>query len=715
MLRAVPGVVVVACLMSLSTSSRPIADRADDGPAARVIVQGVGAADAVRGVGGILTHDLSVIDAVAAPLTRRQRAQLAERGFRLYDDHEVRSTGTATSASRTVKDQFTQVSYSNNHGTQRWANNWVEIGDDGEPWQSDHISIVDDLLGKRLRIASGGKSIWRKATLPSTATKATLTFKYRRANLESGDCVSVQASSNGGTSWTTVGRLCGAANDLLYRSATYDLTAYRSAQTAVRFSSELASNGGLWTWPNDAVFIDDVQLEYDGFVPGNSYPVLSGVSTLHGQGIRGTGVAVAVIDSGHWSHPNLDNGSAGWMRVMAQYDAIRNVLDAYNGAPPVSNDGSGHGSHVASLIAGSGRASDGKFFGVAPNAQLISIKAFDTNGAGRYADVIRAIGWVVTNRNKYDIRVLNCSFSAGARSHYWDDPINQAVMRAWHSGVAVVASAGNRGPSPMTIGVPGNVPYVITVGAVSDNVTPTSGSDDFLTSFSSTGPTIEGFVKPEILAPGGHAWGLMATGARIAQQYPQFRNDGDYFTMSGTSQSTAVVSGVLALMFQRQWVTPDDAKCLLMSSARAALNSSQQPAYSVFQQGAGLIDAVAAVNGTARGCANQGMDLAGDIAGTRHYGGPARRDTYGRYYLEHVSGPGYTWSGGYTKGSGLYWSSSYAWSDELIWNDELVWVDELLWIDELTWLDELPWIDSGPSWTGELTEAVAINIWAPQE
>ena len=101
----------------------------------------------------------------------------------------------------------------------------------------------------------------------------------------------------------------------------------------------------------------------------------------------------------------------------------------------------------------------------------------------------------------YGIRVLNLSFSAAPQSHYWDDPINQAVMALWQAGVVVVASAGNTGPDAMTIGVPGNLPYIITVG-VSDGMTPQTFDDDYLASFSSCGPTAEGFVKPEIVAPG---------------------------------------------------------------------------------------------------------------------------------------------------------------------------------------------------------------------
>ena len=126
------------------------------------------------------------------------------------------------------------------------------------------------------------------------------------------------------------------------------------------------------------------------------------------------------------------------------------------------------------------------------------------------------MSWVVRNAKTYNIRVLNLSFAAPPRSYYWEDPLNQAVMKAWQAGIVVVASAGNTGPKPMTIGVPGNVPYVITVGAMTDRDTPSKGSDDELASFSSTGPTYEGFVKPEIVAPGGHVMATMKNSSKIA-------------------------------------------------------------------------------------------------------------------------------------------------------------------------------------------------------
>ena len=124
--------------------------------------------------------------------------------------------------------------------------------------------------------------------------------------------------------------------------------------------------------------------------------------------------------------------------------------------------------------------------------------------------------WIIANRETYDIRVLNLSLSAPAQSHYWDDPLNQAVMAAWEAGIVVVASAGNLGPDPMTIGVPGNIPYVITVGAMTDSYTPNDFTDDKLASFSSAGPTHEGFVKPEIVAPGGHLRAYVGRKTKLA-------------------------------------------------------------------------------------------------------------------------------------------------------------------------------------------------------
>ena len=247
------------------------------------------------------------------------------------------------------------------------------------------------------------------------------------------------------------------------------------------------------------------------------YPDHVGARQLHAEGIDGSGVTVAVLDTGFWQHKAVTENRDGGQRVLASYDAIKDGPFKKNDA-----DWSGHGTHVTSIVLSSenaGTAASSKFNGIAPNADFVAVRAFNSDGAGTYANVIRGIDWVVNNKSNYGIRVLNISFSAPPQSHYWEDPLNQAVMRAWQEGIVVVASAGNTGPDAMTIGVPGNVPYVITVGAMTDNYTPADSSDDVLASFSSAGPTVEGFVKPEVVAPGGHMLGLMRNSTVIATKH----------------------------------------------------------------------------------------------------------------------------------------------------------------------------------------------------
>ena len=363
---------------------------------------------------------------------------------------------------------------------------------------------------------------------------------------------------------------------------------------------------------------------------------LVGADRLHQEGYYGNPVTIAVLDTGAWySYPNLDKDISGAARIRVQYNAITNK---------VANvpDKSGHGTHVASIALSSRLDANGKYLGIAPNARLVVVGAFDQNGAGTYANVIRGINWIVANKAAYNIRVLNCSFSAPVHSWYWQDPLNQAIMKAWKAGIVVVASAGNGGPKPMTIGVPGNVPYVVTVGAMTDYYTPTNASDDRLASFSAAGPTFEGFVKPDVVAPGGHVYSTMDDGNHaIAKAHPEFVTTNDrIFQMSGTSQAAAVVSGIAALMLQKDpTLTPDDVKCGLMATADVAWSGSSTP-YSVFQQGAGLVRAYDAVYGGFTRCANGGLDIAKDVAGTQHYAGPAAQDANRQLLPDRRGGSG---------------------------------------------------------------------------
>ncbi|MGH8325540.1 MAG: S8 family serine peptidase, partial [Steroidobacteraceae bacterium] len=218
-----------------------------------------------------------------------------------------------------------------------------------------------------------------------------------------------------------------------------------------------------------------------------NYPMLVGADTLQQAGVTGKGVTIAVLDSGLWQDVLQNYGS----RILATRDVTN------GGTGPVTGDPYGHGTHVASIAAGGAQNIAGQYLSIAPGANLVIVRALDGDGAGSYTDIIAGINWIVANRQKYNIRVLNLSLGATPQSYYWDDPLDQAVMAAWKAGIVVVTAAGNDGPSAMTIDVPGNVPYVVTVGALTDNYQPYNTSDWRLASFSSTGPTYEGFVKPE--------------------------------------------------------------------------------------------------------------------------------------------------------------------------------------------------------------------------
>ena len=448
-----------------------------------------------------------------------------------------------------------------------------------------------------------------------------------------------------------------------------------------------------------------------------------GADRLHANGITGAGVTVAILDTGVWS----SGGGKNWLRK--DYDGVERVLrtfDAINnveGDADDAEDENGHGSHVTSIILSSRKARGSgnapAWNGVAPGVSLVAVKAFDEYGEGTYLDVIRGIDWIVRNKDVYGIRVLNLSLSAPPRSHYWDDPLNQAVMEAWRAGIVVVASAGNTGPSAMSIGVPGNVPYVITVGAMTDNGTPFDPGDDTLATFSAAGPTHEGFVKPEIVAPGGRLLGVMNKKNRIPKQHKDFHDGDAYYYMSGTSQSAAVVSGIAALLLEAEpALTPDQLKCKLMSAARPAVTASGSLALSVFQQGAGLVDAGAALESTNYSCANRGLDVDADLAGTKHFAGRASVDENGNYYLfglESLAWDGLSHDGfGYLWMNGLLWNDGLLWNNGLLWNDGVIWSNGLLWNDGVLWNNGLLWND-GHDWSDDLGEEMSINAWVEQE
>ena len=355
---------------------------------------------------------------------------------------------------------------------------------------------------------------------------------------------------------------------------------------------------------------------------------LIGASDLHQLGVLGEGVSIAILDSGLWNHPSLQLNSKGKQRVLARYDAtIATEVDHLL-------DDSGHGTHMASIAINSATAGPdrpGVYQGVAPDAYLIPIKAFDINGQARLLHLLRALQWVADNRERLNIRILNLSFASRPRWPYWLDPVNQGIIRLWQQGVVAVASVGNSGPDPMSVGAPANIPYIISVGAVTDSWTPTDPSDDFVPLFSSQGPSPLGHVKPDVVAPGGHIEGLTRPGSTLTQDHPDFMKSRDRIAMTGTSQAAAVVSGAIALLLQLEpELTPDQVKCRLMSSAHPAILPDGKLAYSPLKQGSGLINISSALTVGDNECDNGQDQLALEIKGEIFFTGPVELDDQSR-------------------------------------------------------------------------------------
>jgi serine protease AprX len=315
----------------------------------------------------------------------------------------------------------------------------------------------------------------------------------------------------------------------------------------------------------------------------SAYLEATGASKLHRAGVTGAGVTVALIDTGVADVPDL----AG---------RIRTVTDAATGRPSpcvdLSGEGHcrdsyGHGTFMAGIIAGDGAASGGRFTGMAPGADLVSIKVAGRDGSSDVSKVLAAIQWAVVHKDEHGIGVINLSLGTDSTQTWEADPFNYAVQRAWDAGITVVVAASNMGPAPGTIAKPGDDPWVLTVGAVDDHGTP-GGGDDRLPDFSSRGPTAHGLAKPDVVAPGAHVVSLRAPGSTVDEQFPG-TIDGTYRSGSGTSMAAAAVSGGVALLLEQHagW-GPDQVKQSLRGTARPTASTD------VMAVGAGSIDLPAA-------------------------------------------------------------------------------------------------------------------------
>ncbi|MEV0291901.1 S8 family serine peptidase, partial [Kribbella sp. NPDC050820] len=278
-------------------------------------------------------------------------------------------------------------------------------------------------------------------------------------------------------------------------------------------------------------------------------------------GYTGKGVSVAVLDTGIDStHPDLASQLAG----------------ARNFTGESADDVVGHGTHVASTIAGTGAASDGKYKGVAPDAKLYDGKVCEVWGCDESA-ILAGMEWAAA---EVKARVVNLSL--GGTDTPEIDPLEEAVNRLTaDTGTLFVISAGNSGPGDRTIGSPGSADAALTVGNVD--------KQDQLNFRSSRGPRIgDGAVKPDVTAPGTDIVAAKSKNSSIGEPV------GDsYLRLSGTSMAAPHTAGAAALLLQEHpsW-TPGELKGALMGSAKVAADQTS------FQQGAGRIDLTSAIKQT---------------------------------------------------------------------------------------------------------------------
>ncbi|MBY9080275.1 S8 family peptidase [Paenibacillus sp. HN-1] len=281
-------------------------------------------------------------------------------------------------------------------------------------------------------------------------------------------------------------------------------------------------------------------------------PSVGAAAVRRSTGLDGQGIRIAVLDTGVYPHPDLIRPVN---RITAFKDFVNHRSRPY--------DDNGHGTHVAGDAAGNGWSSKGKYKGPAPGAGIVAVKVLDRDGFGYDSTIIKGIEWCIAQRKRLRLRILSLSLGGPAMTPCHDDPLCQAVERAVRAGLVVVIAAGNSGPGRGTIESPGTSPSAITVGAVDDRRTVWQG-DDRVTLFSSRGPAAGRICKPDLSAPGESITSLRAPSSALDRELPYLRVGTRYFTLSGTSMSTPIVSGAAALMLQRTpSLTPGKVKKLL--------------------------------------------------------------------------------------------------------------------------------------------------------
>ncbi|RIL08745.1 alkaline serine protease [bacterium] len=288
------------------------------------------------------------------------------------------------------------------------------------------------------------------------------------------------------------------------------------------------------------------------------------------SGFTGQGVRVAVLDTGiDPAHPDFSGRIA----------AYRDFVDPAASGP--ARDPNGHGTHVAGIIAGSGGASDGRWRGVAPDADLVIARVLDATGNGQTSIVMAGLEWAV----QQGAQIINISLGGPPFPSDGTDALSTLCNAAVDHGVVVCVAAGNTGPNGHTIGAPSAAEKAITVGATDGDP---SSSVDRVAFFSSRGPTADGRAKPDVCFPGVGIVAPRAAGTDLGEAV-----NARYASLSGTSQATPMAAGAAALLLQSNpRLTPADIKLRLTRGAHGL------PGFDALAQGTGRGDAYTAFTGS---------------------------------------------------------------------------------------------------------------------
>ena len=259
--------------------------------------------------------------------------------------------------------------------------------------------------------------------------------------------------------------------------------------------------------------------------------------------LTGKDVTIAYIDTGISSH--LD--------FCLKRNRIIKFVDLVNGKKR-NYDDNGHGTFVSGVGSGNGIMSGGKYSGIAPLSNIVSIKALNQNGEANAVTILDAMQWIYDNVKKYNIKVVCMSFGSEPLGN--NDPIMKGAEVLWNKGITMVAAAGNSGPEFETIKSPGISPKIITVGGLNDNRDDKGNYEKekfSIASFSSRGPALRRY-KPDLVAPS------------INITSCSFQPEKFYTVMNGTSVATPMIAGLSALLLEKdQNLTPEQVKFKLMS------------------------------------------------------------------------------------------------------------------------------------------------------